>query len=488
MAKARSTYRCAECGSEGPQWTGRCAGCGAWNTIVEERTAGPARREMAAPSRALPIAEVESEGWEPRSVGIGEVDRVLGGGLVAGSVTLLGGEPGIGKSTLLLQALAAMARGSSVRNGGGGSSVRNGGGGSSVRNGGGGTTCLLACAEESAQQVRMRAARLGALEPNLWLVAETDLSAILAHAAELRPDVLVVDSIQTVFDPDLASAPGSVGQVRECAHRLVRAAKDADRATVLVGHVTKEGALAGPRVLEHVVDTVLSFEGERHHALRLLRAVKHRFGPTSELGLFEMTDDGLVGVPDPGRLFLSDRQAHAPGSVVVPTLEGHRPLVVELQALVAKSPLTMPRRSAQGLDAGRLAMITAVLEERVKMTLTGADIYALAVGGVRVVEPGADLALALALVSSVTQTALPADLVACGEIGLCGELRQVGQTGRRLAEAARLGFRRAVVPASAPEPPTGIDVLRASTLVEALALAGLHLGVKPVGFPRAIPA
>ncbi|MGI8810381.1 MAG: DNA repair protein RadA, partial [Acidimicrobiales bacterium] len=352
MAKVRSVYRCAECGADGPQWTGRCAGCGAWNTIIEERAApaSATRAASASPSRAIPIAEVESEGWAPRPVGVGELDRVLGGGLVAGSVTLLGGEPGIGKSTLLLQALAALARQ--------------------------GTSCLLACAEESAQQVRMRAARLGALEPNLWLVAETDLGAILAHADAMAPDVLVVDSIQTVFDPELASAPGSVAQVRECAHRLVRAAKDVGRATVLVGHVTKDGALAGPRVLEHVVDTVLSFEGERHHALRLLRAVKHRFGPTSELGLFEMTDDGLIGVPDPGRLFLSDRQAQAPGSVVVPTLEGHRPLLVELQALVAKSPLAMPRRSAQWLDAGRLAMVSAVLEERVGMTLAGADVYA----------------------------------------------------------------------------------------------------------------
>jgi DNA repair protein RadA/Sms len=473
MPRTKSIYRCGECGAEGPQWTGRCGSCGAWNTIVEER----ARETTAAPrpvaSRALPIAEVEGEGWEPRPVGIGELDRVLGGGLVAGSVTLLGGEPGIGKSTLLLQALASLARPPSVGNGG---------------NRGTGARCLLACAEESAQQVRLRAARLGALEPGLFLVAETELPAILAHAAELAPDVLVVDSIQTVHDPDLASAPGSVAQVRECASRLVRAAKDAGMATILVGHVTKDGALAGPRVLEHVVDTVLSFEGERHHALRLLRAVKHRFGPTSELGLFEMTDDGLVGVPDPGRLFLSDRQASSPGSVVVPTLEGHRPLLVELQALVAKSPLAMPRRSAQGLDSGRLAMISAVLEERVGLSLVGADVYALAVGGVRVVEPGADLALALALVSSVTGAALAPDLVACGEIGLCGELRQVGQTGRRLAEAARLGFRRAVVPASAPEPPPGMEILRASTLVEAIARAGLHLGPKPVGFPRAVPA
>jgi DNA repair protein RadA/Sms len=462
MAKLRSIYRCGECGSEGPQWTGRCAGCGAWNTIVEERVTPAPADALVTASRVLRIAEVESDGWAPRPVGIGELDRVLGGGLVAGSVTLLGGEPGIGKSTLLLQALAALAEQ--------------------------GIGCLLACAEESAQQVRMRAARLGALSPNLWLVAETDLSAILAHAASVQPDVLVVDSIQTVFDPELASAPGSVAQVRECAHRLVRAAKDAGRATIVVGHVTKDGALAGPRVLEHVVDTVLSFEGERHHALRLLRAVKHRFGPTSELGLFEMTDDGLEGVPDPGRLFLSDRQAGAPGSAVVPTLEGHRPLTVELQALVAKSSLTMPRRSAQGLDAGRVAMISAVLEERAGVQLAGADVYALAVGGVRVVEPGADLALALALVSSVTNQPLPADLVACGEIGLCGELRQVGQTARRLAEAARLGFRRAVVPASAPHPPAGFEVLRASTLAEGLAAAGLKVGGKPVGFPRAASA
>jgi DNA repair protein RadA/Sms len=463
MAKVRSTYRCGECGAEAPRWTGRCAGCGAWNTVVEERVASPTAASALAPaSRAVPIAEVESEGWEPRPVGVGELDRVLGGGLVAGSVTLLGGEPGIGKSTLLLQAVSALAAG--------------------------GSTCLLACGEESAQQVRMRAERLGALHPRLWLVAETELPAILAHAETVAPDVLVVDSIQTVFDPELASAPGSVAQVRECAHRLVRAAKDAARATVLVGHVTKDGALAGPRVLEHVVDTVLAFEGERHHALRLLRAVKHRFGPTSELGLFEMTDAGLEGVPDPGKLFLSDRQDQAPGSVVVPTLEGHRPLLVELQALVAKSPLVSPRRSAQGLDAGRLAMIAAVLEERVGVRVSGADVYALAVGGVRVVEPGADLALALAMASSVTNVALPADLVACGEVGLCGELRQVSQTGRRLGEAARLGFRRAVVPASAPEPPAGIQVLRASTLAEAIAKAGLALGAKPVGFPRAVPA
>ena len=428
--------------------------------MASSASSAPRNRPTGPTSQALPIAEVLSEGSEPRPTGIGELDRVLGGGLVAGSVTLLGGEPGIGKSTLLLQALSALAAS--------------------------GSRCLLASAEESAQQVRMRAARLGGLEPRLWLVAETDLSAILAHAAGVGPDVLVVDSIQTVSDPDLASAPGSVAQVRECAHRLVQEAKETGRATVLVGHVTKDGTLAGPRVLEHVVDTVLSFEGERHHALRLLRAVKHRFGPTSELGLFEMSDGGLVGVPDPGRLFLSDRQVHAPGSVVVPTLEGHRPLVVELQALVTQSPLA--RRSAQGLDSGRLAMVCALLEERLKVRTSGADVYALAVGGVRVVEPGADLALALAIVSTVTATPLPPDLVACGEVGLCGELRQVGQTTRRLAEAARLGFRRAIVPASAPDAPPGIHAIRAATVAEAVAKAGIAAGNKPVGFPRAVSA
>jgi DNA repair protein RadA/Sms len=403
----------------------------------------------------VPIAEVDGVGAAARASGIGELDRVLGGGFVAGSVTLLGGEPGIGKSTLLLQALARMAAA--------------------------GRRCLLVSAEESASQVHMRAARLGALGPGLWLAADTDLPAVVASAEAVAPDVLVVDSIQTVYDPELASAPGSVGQVRECAHRLVRLAKERGVATVLVGHVTKDGNLAGPRVLEHVVDTVLSFEGERHHALRLLRAVKHRFGSTSELGLFEMGDEGLLDVPDPGQLFLSDRQASSPGSVVVPTMEGHRPLVVEVQALVASSTLTIPRRTAQGLDAGRLAMVSAVLEKRVGLELGRQDVYALAVGGVRVVEPGADLALALALASSLADRALPADLVACGEVGLCGELRQVGQTGRRLAEAARLGFRRALVPASSPDPPPGMVLLRAATLADAVRQLGLRGARVPAG-------
>jgi DNA repair protein RadA/Sms len=329
--------------------------------------------------------------------------------------------------------------------------------------------------------VRLRAERLGALPASLWLVSETALPHVVAHIEQVKPDVCVIDSIQALHDPDLGSAPGSVTQVRECAHELVRVSKARGLATLLVGHVTKEGALAGPRVLEHVVDTVLSFEGERHHALRLLRALKHRFGPTSELGLFEMRETGLEGVPDAGLLFLADRRTGVPGSVVVPTIEGHRPLLVELQALVGPAPTpAIARRSAQGLDTGRLALLLAVLERRVKLPFSGHDVYASAVGGVRVVEPGADLALALALASAHTDVALPDDLVACGEVGLAGELRQVSQTPRRLTEAARLGFRRAVIPRSAPDPPAGVHALRADTLAEAidaLALVGGRVGV-----------
>lgn len=405
-----------------------------------------------------------------------------------GSVTLLGGEPGIGKSTLLLQALANIARG--------------------------GGRALLVSAEESPQQVRLRAERLGTMGAGLWLVSETSLLGVLAAIGEVRPDVVVVDSIQTVADPDLGSAPGSVTQVRECAYRLVRAAKSptghgsasglTDQgsqcqgpagqrsagqrpaqgrtgsgppgmgpAIVLVGHVTKDGALAGPRVLEHVVDTVLSFEGERHHALRMLRATKHRFGPTGELGLFEMTGTGLVGVPDPSGLLLGDRRPGVAGAVVVPAMEGQRPLLVEVQALVSDTKAAMPRRSAQGLDGGRLALLLAVLERHVHLVLSGADVFASAVGGVRVVEPAADLAVALALVSARSGIPIPSDLVACGEVGLGGEVRQVAQVGRRVAEAARLGFRQAVVPASSPDGPPGIELVRVGSLLEALSTLAL---------------
>src|SRR3954453_21650666 len=322
MAKLRTVHRCTDCGQSTPKWAGRCPACGAWNTLVEdvEEMGGPATPPLTLlPSgRPLPIAEVDTADFTSRSTGIDELDRVLGGGLVPGSVTLVGGEPGIGKSTLLLQMLAAMARG--------------------------GARCLLVSAEESSQQERMRAGRLGAVESRLWTVSETVLPSIRAALDEVKPDYLVVDSIQTVVDPELGSVPGSVVQVRGCAHQLAQEAKQGGMAVVLVGHVTKDGSLAGPRVLEHVVDTVLAFEGERHHALRLLRATKHRFGPTNELGLFEMAGDGLIGVPDPSHLFLGDRRVGVAGSAVAPTMEGQRPLLVEVQALTIDTNAPIARR------------------------------------------------------------------------------------------------------------------------------------------------
>jgi len=333
---------------------------------------------------------------------------------------------------------------------------------------------LYVTAEESAQQVRLRAERLGALKDSLWLLPEMSLPHIVRAIDDVQPNLVVVDSIQTVADPELGSTPGSVVQVRGCAHRLVQEAKRRNLPMVLVGHVTKEGGLAGPRVLEHVVDTVLSFEGERHHALRLLRAAKHRFGPTNELGLFEMTEAGLVGVPDASSLFLADRRTGVPGSVVVPTLEGQRPLLVELQALT--NPLrggVQPRRSAQGVDHGRLSMLLAVLERRARVSLAQHEVYASVVGGIKLNEPGADLGLCLALVSAITNTPLPADLVVCGEVGLAGEVRQVGHISRRITEAARLGFTRAIVPGNSPDTQSGIKLQKATTLSEALAAAGL---------------
>jgi DNA repair protein RadA/Sms len=462
VSRPRTVHRCSACGDATPQWLGRCPTCDEWGTLVEERppaAGGVATARLRPAARAVPLGEVDLAAEPTRPTGIGELDRVLGGGLVPGSVTLLGGEPGIGKSSLLLQAVAALA--------------------------GAGSRCLLVTAEESAAQVRIRAERLGAVAPGLHLLAETGLPEVLDAVDQVAPDVLVVDSIQTVFDPEVGAAPGTVSQVRECAARLVREAKVRSLTTVLVGHVTKDGALAGPRVLEHLVDTVLGFEGDRHHALRLLRADKHRFGSTAELGLFEMTDRGLVGVPDPSGLFLADRHEGVAGSVVVPTVEGHRPLLVEVQALATESTLAMPRRTALGLDGGRLALLLAVLDRRAGLRFGKLDVHASAVGGVKLLEPGADLALALALASSLTGVAVGDDLVACGEVGLGGELRQVAATPRRLAEAARLGFRRAVVPASAPEPPPGIVALRATTLAEALELAGCARPVQEVRRARA---
>ena len=454
MARLKLVYNCSDCGASFPKWAGRCTSCGAWNTLVEDvedptndissLAAGIA---LLAASPAQRIGDVDVSHGSPRSTGIPELDRVLGGGLVPGSVTLLGGEPGVGKSTLLLQALAAWP----------------------------GRT-LYVSAEESAQQVRLRAERLGAVRPELWLLAETVLPHVLAALDELQPELVIIDSIQTLVDPELGSAPGSVVQVRGCAHKLVMEAKRRNVPVILVGHVTKEGGLAGPRVLEHVVDTVLQFEGERHHALRLLRASKHRFGPTTELGLFEMIEAGLQGVPDPSALFLADRQTGIAGSVVVPTLEGQRPLMVELQVLVnevkGEAP---PRRSAQGLDPGRLAMLLAVLDQRTKSPVGQRDVYASVVGGVRITEPGADLGLCLAILSALANTPLPPHVVAFGEVGLGGEIRQVPHASRRLAEAARLGFTRAIVPAKSPDVEVSIGIERVSNLRDAMRALGLSV-------------
>lgn len=453
MAKPRIVHRCADCGHEHPRWVGQCAGCEAWGTLEERSSAGEAAPvqhvvQIGGGEGPRSIVEVSTEEGSPVPTHVPELDRVLGGGLVPGSVTLVGGEPGVGKSTLLLQTASWVAAS--------------------------GTTVLYATAEESASQVRSRAERLQALSPSLLLVAETTLPGLLAHIDAVQPQLVIVDSIQTLFDPAVASAPGSVTQVRGCAHRLVQEAKARGVSVALVGHVTKGGELAGPRTLEHLVDTVLSFEGDRQHALRMLRAHKHRFGSTDELGIFEMTGDGLEGVPDPSGMFLADRARGVSGSAVVPTMEGHRPLLVELQALVAPNASGgSPRRSAQGLDQGRLAFLLAVLEKRAGLHVFALDVYALAAGGVRVVEPGADLALAIAIASSLRDRAVPEGLVACAEVGLSGELRQVSRTDRRLSEAARLGFTEALLPTSAPEPPSGMKALRANNIGEALGLVGL---------------
>lgn len=432
-----------------PTWVGRCPACSEWNTLVEELTQRRQRpRSLRTAGPPVPVSEVTSCALEPVPTGVAELDRVMQGGLIPGSATVIGGEPGIGKSTLLLQAAGSMADQN--------------------------RRVLFVCAEESVQQVRLRAERLGTLAAELFLLSETGLPEILAAVGQLTPAMLVIDSIQTVHDPDSGSAAGSVTQVRDCAQRLVQQAKESGMVCMIVGHVTKDGALAGPRVLEHLVDTVLSFEGERHHALRLLRVIKHRFGSTQELGLFEMTGSGLAAVPDASGLFLADRREKTTGSVVVPTVQGHRPMLIELQALVTDSKLATPRRSVHGLDGGRLALILAVLAERAGIRIRDKDVYSLAVGGVKVAEPGADLALALAVASAAADRAVPPDVVACGEIGLGGELRQVGQIERRLTEAGRLGFCRAVLPRRAPDPGGSIEVLRVPSLAGAIEMLGLR--------------
>jgi DNA repair protein RadA/Sms len=446
MHRARTVHRCQACDATAPRWTGRCPTCGEWNSLVEETvrptpTAAAGGEARPAP---VPLASVDAVGAAPRPTGLAELDRVLGGGLVPGSVTLVGGEPGVGKSTLLLQVLAAEARRGPV---------------------------LLAAAEESARQVRLRAERLGGLSDQLLVLAGTDLGAVVDAVAAVQPGLVVVDSIQSVSDPDVPGIPGTLAQVRSCAEVLTTLAKASHVPFILVSHVTKEGSLAGPRALEHLVDTVVLVEGDRHHALRMLNAVKHRFGPTGELGLFEMSADGLHPVADPHRYLLGDRRGGVAGSVVLPAMQGQRALLVEVQALMAPTRAnTQPRSSAQGLDASRLALVRAVLDRRAHVGKGPVDLFASVVGGIRVVEPAADLALACALASAWCQVPIADDVVVFGEVGLGGEVRQAPQAGRRLAEAHRVGFRRAVVPSATPDGPPGLEVVRVTTVLEALSL------------------
>ena len=424
MARSRTLYACTECGGTAPKWQGQCPHCGAWNTLVETvAPTTPTRFESVTGARSAvtPLASVTAQENERIPTGLPEFDRVLGGGLVAGGVALLGGDPGIGKSTLLLQASAAL---------------------------GAARKTLYVTGEESVEQVALRAQRLGLVNAPVELLAEVQMEAIVAVIASTQPEIVIIDSIQTVYTEGLQSAPGSVAQVRECAAQLTRLAKQRGLVIVFVGHVTKEGAIAGPRVLEHIVDTVLYFEGDPHSSFRLVRAIKNRFGAANELGVFAMTERGLKGVTNPSALFLSQHAQPVAGSAVVATLEGSRPLLVEVQALVDPVQGGMPRRLAVGLDAQRLSLLLAVLHRHGGVETAGYDVFVNAVGGVRILEPAADLAVLLAVESSLRNKPLPAKSIVFGEIGLAGEIRPVQRGQERIREAVKLGFTTVLVPAA----------------------------------------
>jgi len=445
MTRARTVYLCQQCGSQSHRWLGRCPDCGAWNSFVETKeslTGSPV--SSVAPAKApVPLTEVDSEGFSRVGLSMGEFTRVLGGGIVPGSLVLLGGEPGIGKSTLLLQLCSELAAGGPV---------------------------LYVSGEESAQQIKMRAMRLGVKGDKLLVLAETSLAQIAECIENLLPRLVVIDSIQTAYSDELESAAGSVGQLRECTLRLMHVAKATHVPVFLVGHVTKEGAIAGPRVLEHIVDTVLYLEGERFQSYRLLRAVKNRFGSTNEVGVFEMREDGMVEVPNPSEVFLSERSSGV-GSTVVVTLEGTRPILLEIQALTSATSFGLPRRTPNGVDFNRLLMLTAVLSKRVGLRLGDQDLFVNVVGGFQVDEPAVDLGVALAIVSSIRNMPVPMDMVVVGEIGLSGELRAVTQVEKRLNEAAKLGFRRCLLPKSALRSLHGtrdIEVIGLRTVEETL--------------------
>jgi DNA repair protein RadA/Sms len=422
-------YRCTECGWQAAKWTGRCGECQAWGTVEEAVSARSARAGIravtyrtAAPvsTPARPIGQVDATDARARPIGLDELDRVLGGGLVPGAVLLLAGEPGVGKSTLLLEAAALAAESGPV---------------------------LYITGEESAAQVRSRADRIGAVSERLFLAAETDLDAVLGHVEAIEPGLLIIDSVQTIAAAEVEGAAGGVTQIRAVASALTAVAKERSMSTVLVGHVTKDGSVAGPRALEHLVDVVLYFDGDRHSQLRMVRAVKNRYGPTDEVGCFDLGEFGLIGLPDPSGLFISQHREPVPGTCVTVTLEGRRPLPAEVQALVGTSVLEVPRRTTSGLDGARVGMVLAVLQRRAGVKLGRQDVYAATVGGVRLTEPAVDLAVAVSLASSAANLSVPQGVVAIGEVGLAGEVRRVAGLARRLAEAERMGFRRAFVPA-----------------------------------------
>ncbi|HEY0829316.1 MAG TPA: DNA repair protein RadA [Bacilli bacterium] len=454
MVKVKTKFSCQECGTESPKWMGKCPGCNAWNSMIEEIEESAVKTQGIKPifahkkDAAVSIIHIEST-QEPRiSTGIGELNRVLGGGIVPGSLILVGGDPGIGKSTLLLQASFALAD-------------------KNLR-------VLYISGEESVQQTKLRADRLHAFSANLYVLCETNMEHIEESIETVQPDFLVIDSIQTVYQPSITSAPGSVSQVRECTTQFMRISKIKGIATVLVGHVTKEGAIAGPRLLEHMVDCVLYFEGERHHSYRLLRAVKNRFGSTNEIGIFEMKETGLTEVLNPSELFLSERPLGVAGSTVVASMEGTRPVLVEIQAVVSSTNFPSPRRMAAGVDHNRLALILAVLEKRVGLHLQTQDVYLNVAGGARLDEPAVDLAMAISIASSFRDQATQAYDVVFGEIGLTGEVRGVSRIEQRIMEAQKLGFRRVILPEKSLKGwkhPKDIEVLGVKTVSEALKIA-----------------
>ena len=456
MAKLKTRYICSECGYETPRWLGKCPGCDQWNTLIEtpmdsDEGAVPAKKlKQARGSGAQPIMLEEIvEHEDPRvKSGVGELDRVLGGGIVPGSLTLVGGEPGIGKSTLLLQVAAHLARG--------------------------GMSVLYVSGEESARQIKLRAQRLELKLGGLMMLAENDISNVMEQIGKLHPDFVVVDSIQTMYRPDMSSAPGSVPQVRESAALLMRAAKSSSCSIFIVGHVTKEGAIAGPRVLEHMVDCVLYFEGDRQNQYRILRAVKNRFGSINEIGIFEMRRSGMVEVPNPSEMLLSQRAHGQSGSVVLCALEGTRPVLVDVQALVSPTTIGYPRRMASGVDQGRLALMLAVLEKRAGLTMYNQDVYINIAGGLTLDEPACDLALMAAVASAARSIPIDESFAVMGEVGLAGEVRAISQAQRRVAECVRLGFCNIIMPRGSMRGlklPEGVRVLGVETISEALRVA-----------------